>query len=182
MFPFCSKRERRVKSGLEMAVTGFEPAGSGHSAWDGKGRLGDETRPPAARIRGRCNGRLASLAIIPVVVGSPCDSTGAIGSTLDQRQQPNPTSAETELVRRFAIRIGLKCLGVICADFGLLAIIGPNLVDRHQDIALAGALLCAALALVATIWLSFQLWFDVRAFVDARRQLRRGPPLKVIGK
>jgi len=33
-----------------------------------------------------------------------------------------------------------------------------------------------------TIWLGFRLWLDLRQFMDARRQMRRGPNLKVIGK
>ena len=58
----------------------------------------------------------------------------------------------------------------------------PNLVNRHQNLALAGAIACLIVAAALTIWLGFRLWLDLRQFADARRQLRRGPNLKVIEK
>jgi hypothetical protein len=92
------------------------------------------------------------------------------------------TLAEADLARRFGLTIGLKLVVVGVLDFVLLRILAPNLVNRHQDLALAGAVLCLVIALVATIWLGFQLWRDLKQLADARRQLRRGPSLKVIPK
>jgi hypothetical protein len=100
-------------------------------------------------------------------------------------REPKPlprTVAEAELVRRFGLAIGLKIVAVAVADFVLLAIWAPNLVNRHQNLALAGAIACLLVAVAATIWLGFRLWLDLRQFMDARRQMRRGPNLKVIGK
>ena len=85
-------------------------------------------------------------------------------------------------MRRFGLKIGLKLVVVAVADFVLLAIWAPNLVNRHQDLALIGAIACLVVAIAASLWLGFQLWLDFRHFADARRQLRRGPSLKVIPK
>jgi len=92
------------------------------------------------------------------------------------------TIAEADLVRRFGLKIGLKLVAVAIIDFVLLRIFAPNLVNRHQDLALAGAVICLVIAVAATIWLGFQLWLDLKQLADARRQLRRGPSLKVIPK
>lgn len=99
--------------------------------------------------------------------------------------EPKPlprTIAEAELVRRFGLTIGLKLVAVVVADFVLLGIWAPNLVNRHQNLALVGAIACLLAAATVTIWLGFRLWLDIRQFMDARRQMRRGPNLKVIGK
>ena len=85
-------------------------------------------------------------------------------------------------MRRFAPRIGLKLLVIAIADFILLRIWAPNLVNRHQDLALAGAIACLLVATVLTVWLGFRLWLDLKQFADARRQMRRGAVLKVIPK
>jgi len=95
---------------------------------------------------------------------------------------PPKTIAEAELLRRFGFKIGLKLALVVVTDFVLLAILAPNLVNRHQDVALAGAVACLVVAFAVTILLGFRLWLDLQQFMDARRQLRRGPNLKVIGK
>ena len=92
------------------------------------------------------------------------------------------TNAEAGLVRRFGLKIGLKLVVVGVVDFVLLAILAPNLVNRHQDLALTGAIACLVIAIAASLWLGFQLWLDFRQLADARRQLRRGPSLKVIPK
>ena len=100
-------------------------------------------------------------------------------------REPKPlprTIAEAELLRRFGLTIGLKLVAVAVADFVLLAIWAPNLVNRHQNLALVGAIVCLVAALAVTIGLGFRLWLDLRQFMDARRQMRRGPNLKVIGK
>ena len=60
--------------------------------------------------------------------------------------------------RRYAIEIGLKIAAIALLDFLLLRILAPDLVNMHQDLALAGAILCIALAIAATGWLGLQLW------------------------
>ena len=91
-------------------------------------------------------------------------------------------AAEAALVRQAFLKIGPKLLGVAVLDFVLLRIVGPNLVNMHQDLALIGAIFCAGAAVGATLWLAFQLWVDLRRFFVDRRQLRRGPSLRVIEK
>jgi len=56
------------------------------------------------------------------------------------------------------LRLALETLAVLAADFVLLRVWAPNLVNLHQDIALAGAVLCFVLALVTTLWLVQRLW------------------------
>jgi hypothetical protein len=105
-----------------------------------------------------------------------------LGLNVSESNLPPKTIAEVVLLRRFGLKIGLKLALVVVADFVLLAICAPNLVNRHQDIALAGAIACLIVAFALTIGLGFRLWLDLQQFMDARRQLRRGPNLKVIGK
>ncbi len=85
---------------------------------------------------------------------------------------------EINLLRNFAVTIAWKLLAVIAVDFVLLRIWGPDLVNRHNDLALAGALACCFVAIVATAWLAFQLWIDVHRFIDAKRHLARADRLK----
>jgi hypothetical protein len=85
---------------------------------------------------------------------------------------------ESYLFRNFALTIAWKFLGVAAVDFVLIRILGPNLVNRHDNLALAGALACLLVAIVATAWLAFQLWIDVRRFIDAKRHLARADRLK----
>jgi hypothetical protein len=85
---------------------------------------------------------------------------------------------EIHLLRHFAVTLAWKVLSVAAIDFLLLRILGPDLVNRHEDLALAGALGCCFVAIIATAWLAFQLWIDVRRFVDARRHLARADLLK----
>ena len=87
--------------------------------------------------------------------------------------------AKPRLVRDVTVKIGLKLLGVGVLDFVLVRIWGPNLINLHSDLALAGAIACFLLALVAGIWLIFQLWFDLWRFADAKRQIARRPRLQV---
>jgi hypothetical protein len=85
---------------------------------------------------------------------------------------------EINLVRNFALTIAWKVLGVLALDFVLLRIWGPDLVNRHENLALAGALACLFIAIVATAWLAFQLWIDVHRFIVAKRHLARADRLK----
>ncbi len=89
-----------------------------------------------------------------------------------------PVLVEVNLIRAFALNLAWKLLGVLAIDFVLLRIWGPNLVNRHDDMALAGALACCFVAIVATAWLAFQLWIDVRRFLDAKRHLAAADRLK----
>ncbi len=90
-----------------------------------------------------------------------------------------PALVDINLFRNFALTLAWKLLGVATVDFVLLRILGPNLVNRHQDLALAGALVCFLVAIVATAWLAFQLWIDIRRFIDAKRHLARANRLKL---
>ena len=87
--------------------------------------------------------------------------------------------AKPRRVRDITVKIGLELLGVGVLDFVLVRIWGPDLINMHSDLALAGAIACFLLALVAAIWLVFQLWFDLRRFADAKRQIARRPRLQV---
>ncbi len=64
-------------------------------------------------------------------------------------------------LRRFLLKILWKCLPVGVLDFLLAAVWGPNLINRHQNLALAGAVACFLAALFVTGWLALQLWLDV---------------------
>jgi len=64
-------------------------------------------------------------------------------------------------LRRFLLKILWKCLAVGVLDFLLAAVWGPNLINRHQNWALAAAVLCFLAALWAAGWLALQLWLDV---------------------
>ena len=94
---------------------------------------------------------------------------------LNGGQQPadleGSTRAQVRLAQRFTIGVGWKVVVVCVIDFVALRIWAPNLVDLHQDLALAAAIACIALAVLATLWLAFQLWIDVKRFNLARRAL-----------
>lgn len=62
---------------------------------------------------------------------------------------------------RFLFRILWKIVGVGVLDFLLVGVWGPNLVNRHQNTALAAAVACFVVALFATGWLVLQLWLDI---------------------
>ena len=85
---------------------------------------------------------------------------------------------EIHLLRNFVLTIAWKVLSVAVVDFVLLRILGPNLVNRHENLALAGALACCFVAIVVTAWLALQLWIDVRRFLDAKRHRARADQLK----
>jgi hypothetical protein len=85
---------------------------------------------------------------------------------------------EVHLFRNFALTLAWKLLGVMAIDFLLLRVWGPNLVNRHDNLALAGALACCFVAIVATAWLAFQLWIDIGRFITAKRHLATADRLK----
>jgi hypothetical protein len=70
-------------------------------------------------------------------------------------------SERSARLKRFLLRILWKSIGVGVSDFLLVGLWGPNLVNRHQNSALAGAILCLLAALFATGWLLLQLWQDI---------------------
>jgi len=90
-----------------------------------------------------------------------------------------PDVAQARLLRGFVATLAWKIGGVAVIDFLLLRILGPDLVNRHQDLALIAAIACVVLALAATLWLVFQLWFGSRRLRAARRAIARAPTLKV---
>jgi hypothetical protein len=106
---------------------------------------------------------------------------GRKGFSVYKSQDANtgePVLVEVNLLRNFALTLAWKLLGVLALDFVLLRIWGPDLVNRHDNLALAGALACCLVAMVATAWLAFQLWIDVRRFLNAKRHLATADRLK----
>ena len=97
-----------------------------------------------------------------------------LGLTVSDPKPLPRTIAQADLMRRFGLKIGLKLVAILIADFILLRIWAPDLVNRHQDLALAAAIVCLAAAVILTLWLGYLLWLDLRQFADARRQMRRG--------
>jgi hypothetical protein len=76
-------------------------------------------------------------------------------------------------VRRFRLlKLSIKVVGVAAVDFALLAILAPNLIDMHQDWALAGAIACLVVVLALTGWLAWGLWSDRPSANGARGQTR----------
>ncbi len=92
--------------------------------------------------------------------------------------QGDAVLVEVNLLRNFALTLAWKLLGVMAIDFVLLRIWAPNLVNRHDNLALAGALACFVIAIVATVWLAFQLWIDIRRFRNAKRHVATADRLK----
>ncbi len=76
------------------------------------------------------------------------------------------------LRRLLLLKILWKSLAVAALDFLLLGVWGPNLVNRHQNLALAGAVVCLLLALWATGWLLLQLWRDIGLLNDPGRRVK----------
>jgi hypothetical protein len=79
-------------------------------------------------------------------------------------------AARRDALRRSLLKIAGKVLGVAALDFLLLRIFAPNLVNQHQDLALAASLACFAIAIAATAWLAYQLWVDIGRLNRARRR------------
>jgi len=92
--------------------------------------------------------------------------------------QGEPVLVEINLLRNFALTLAWKLFGVLALDFVLVRIWGPDLVNRHDNLALAGALACFSIAIVAAAWLALQLWIDIRRFLDAKRHLATAARLK----
>jgi hypothetical protein len=75
--------------------------------------------------------------------------------------QPKGRAASAVVARRrLAVRVGLKIAGAAVLDFVLLRIWVPDLINRHNDWALAGAIAGLAAALAVGVWLVVQLWSD----------------------
>jgi len=89
------------------------------------------------------------------------------------------TRARVRLAQRFTLGVGWKVVLVGAVDFIALRILAPDLINRHQDLALFGALACVVVALAATLWLAFQLWIDLKRFNLARRAIPRARPYKI---
>ncbi len=89
------------------------------------------------------------------------------------------TRARIQLTRRFTLSIGWKMVLIAAADFLLLRIWAPDLINMHQDLALAGSLICLLAAVAATLWLIFQLWIDTKRFAASRRAIPRARPYKI---
>lgn len=73
-------------------------------------------------------------------------------------ESADPAPRAEDARRRLAFRLGAEGLAVLVADFLLLRVFGPNLVNLHRDWALAGALFCLALAIALTLWLLARVW------------------------
>ena len=85
------------------------------------------------------------------------------------RSQDPPTLADIQRARRFTLKIGLKIAAVLGFEFLTLRILGPELIDMHQDLALVGAVIAFAAAIVAAGWLVFQIKADLRLLNEERR-------------
>ena len=85
------------------------------------------------------------------------------------RSQDPPTLADFQRGRRFTLKIGLKIAAVLGFEFLALRILGPELIDKHQDLALFGAVIVYAAAIIAAGWLVFQIKTDVRLLKAERR-------------
>jgi len=79
-------------------------------------------------------------------------------------------SSEESRTSRLVAALVAKVFGAGLAIFLLLGIAAPNLVDLHQDVALAGAVLCLVLAAVCAAWALRQILIDRRKIAVARRQ------------
>ena len=85
------------------------------------------------------------------------------------RSQDPPTLADIQRARRFTLKIGLKIAAVLGFEFLTLRVLGPELIDMHQDLALFGAMIVYAAAVVAAGWLVFQIRTDIRLLNEERR-------------
>ena len=89
------------------------------------------------------------------------------------RSQDPPTLADIQRARRFTLKIGLKIAAVLGFEFLTLRVLGPELIDMHQDLALVGAVIVFAAAILAAGWLIFQIKADIRLLNAERRTTPR---------
>jgi hypothetical protein len=86
------------------------------------------------------------------------------------RSQDQAPLAGIRRARLFALKNGLKIAAVLGFEFLSLRIIGPELINRRQDLALFGAVIVFAAAILAAGWLVFQLRADIRLLKAQRRE------------
>ena len=89
------------------------------------------------------------------------------------RSQDPPTLADIQRARRFTLKIGLKIAAVLGFEFLTLRVLGPELIDMHQDLALVGAVILFAAAILAAGWLIFQIKAAIRLLNAERRTTPR---------
>jgi hypothetical protein len=83
-------------------------------------------------------------------------------------------------MHRLALTTAARFVSVAILDFLFLRIWAPDLVNLHQDLALAGAIACVLLAIALTGWLAVRLWLDVPKLTRAYRRPNSG--LKIVSK
>jgi len=91
------------------------------------------------------------------------------------RSQDLETShaADIRLVRRYTRLIAARLALVGLFDFLSLRIFAPELINLHQDWAVVAGAAFLVAAMVATAWLAFQVWTDLRRFQQERRDVSR---------
>ncbi len=85
-------------------------------------------------------------------------------------------SAEARLMRNFYLKTGLKVAAVLVVVFVLSRIWGPNLINRHEDLALAAGIACYVAALAVICWLTVQIGVDRRALNLAKADIHSDQP------
>lgn len=84
--------------------------------------------------------------------------------------------ANARLMRGFYIKTGAKVIAVAVVVFLLTRLWGPALINRHQDVALAGGIACYVAALAAIVWLTAQIGADRARLAIDKSRLRDTPP------
>lgn len=110
-------------------------------------------------------------------IGAPID---AVLWSVDTRGQEDVRRVRRlDLVtgppRPYVRRMALRAAAVAVLDFLLVRILGPDLVNRHDDAALAAGVLCFLLALAVTGWLVATVLTDLRRLRHARRSAASRP-------
>lgn len=75
---------------------------------------------------------------------------------------------DARLTQRFYVKTGAKVLAVAVAVFVLTRIWGPNLINRHQDLALAGGVACYVAAVTAIGWVAVQIRMDHKSLTAGK--------------
>jgi len=83
--------------------------------------------------------------------------------------------ADPPSARSITLKIGLKIAAGLGFEFLSLRVIGPELIDMHQDLALFGAVLVLAAAILVAGWLAFVIRADLRLL----KLQRRAPPRQI---